>query len=159
MRNFLVETRGFEPLTPFVQTRISADSRQNTKRTQDAQLHIPPAFSFRRSPSAALRPVTVGSLCLRWLRYEEGTGYSRGSAQGHALFPKRRLKFFNGRWSRTHRKNPLRAPSPRPWSPTPRSGQVLALCPQVGILRLLQAGRLMLLRPTCAGRRQVASTK
>src|SRR5712692_11289143 len=70
----VVETRGFEPLTPCVQTRISADSRQITKRRQGAQLRVPPAFSFRRYLSAGLRSVTVVSVRLRWLRHAEGTG-------------------------------------------------------------------------------------
>ncbi len=40
----MVETAGFEPAAPCVQTRISADSRQITKRRQSAHLRVPPAF-------------------------------------------------------------------------------------------------------------------
>ncbi len=44
----MVETRGFEPLTPCVQIRISVDSRQATRRRQGAKPRLPPTFSLRR---------------------------------------------------------------------------------------------------------------
>ncbi len=82
-----METRGFEPLTPCVQTRIGIDPQQITKRRQGAQLRVPPESPLRRYLFAGLRSVTVDPVRLRWLRHGDGTGHSRGPVQGHALFP------------------------------------------------------------------------
>jgi predicted nucleotide-binding protein with TIR-like domain len=82
-----------------VQTRIGTDPQQITKRRQDAQLRVPPAFSLRRYLSAGLRSVTVVSVRLRWLRHAEGTRRLKSGALGGAerLIPTtRRVLLIHG---------------------------------------------------------------
>jgi len=59
MRNFLVETRGFEPLTPCVQTRFHANSRQITERRRGATI-----WRVSRIPELRRKRGTPRSQCL-----------------------------------------------------------------------------------------------
>ncbi len=93
----MVETRGFEPLTPCVQTRIGIDFRQITKRRQGVRLRVLPTFSLRRHISASLHSARMAPVRLRWLRHAEGTSTLEGWRHfGSSGRPVRRFKVPHG---------------------------------------------------------------